>query len=76
MHPEHIGHGQVIVPHSLLGQFTVEAIELIQAGRERSHHVAKGPLPLLPVDEVTHDLILTFARGRYFLLYIVAHRVD
>jgi hypothetical protein len=34
VHAEHVGHAQVIASQGLLGQFAVEAVELIQAGCE------------------------------------------
>ena len=54
---QHISHGQIIVRHGLLGQFAVEAVELIQTGRERSHHVTAGAFLLLPVDVVAQGVI-------------------
>ena len=56
VHAEHIGHGQVIARHRLLGQFTVEAVELMKARRERGHHMARTFL-LLPVDVVALGVI-------------------
>lgn len=43
--------------HGLPSQFAVKAVELIQTGRERRHHVAAGALLLLPVDVVAQGVI-------------------
>jgi len=57
VHAEQIGNAQVVARHDLLGQVAVEAVELLQAGCERGHHMATGALLLLPVDVVAEGII-------------------
>jgi hypothetical protein len=57
LHAKYIRHFKVIVRHALLRQFSVETVELFQAGCERGHHMSARAIFLLSVNVVAQSFV-------------------